>query len=132
MTSLFFAYALTITFGSAQYPWEAAIAARRSLRTEQGASRDRVRLVADLQTMAVSVTCVGVSILNSVGVAGSRLFLAAVGVAGVVYYGMVRLRRAGWRYQIPTLPSRPDTARLIEVPPAWAPEPSRAVAVVKN
>ena len=39
--------------------------------------------------MAVSVTCVGVSILNSVGVPGSRLFLAGVGVAGA------RLLRAG-------------------------------------
>jgi hypothetical protein len=95
--ALVVAYAVTITFGSVQYPWEAAIAARRALRTEQGARRDRVRFVADLQTMAVSVTCVGVSILNSVGVPGSRLFLAGVGVAGVTYYTLVRLRRELWR-----------------------------------
>ena len=95
--ALVVAYAVTITFGSAQYPWEAAIAARRALRTEQGAGRDGVRFVADLQTMAVSVTCVGVSILNSVGVPGSRLFLAGVGAPGVTYYALVRLRRELWR-----------------------------------
>ena len=53
--ALVVAYGVTITFGSVQYPWEAAIASRRALRTEQGARRDRVRFVADLQTMAVSV-----------------------------------------------------------------------------
>jgi hypothetical protein len=40
---------------------------------------------------------VGVSILNSVGVPGSRLFLAAVGAAGLTYYALVRLRRELWR-----------------------------------
>jgi hypothetical protein len=97
LTALVLAYGVTITFGSAQYPWEAAIAARRALRTEQGGRRDRVRFVADLQTMAVSVTCVGVSILNSVGVPGSRLFLLGVGVAGISYYALVRVRRELWR-----------------------------------
>ncbi len=97
LTSLVVAYAVTITFGSAQYPWEAAIAARRAFRTEQGGRRDHIRFVADLQTMAVSVTCVGVSILNSVGVPGSRLFLVGVGVAGISYYGLVRFRRELWR-----------------------------------
>jgi hypothetical protein len=97
LTTLFLAYAVTITFGSAQYPWEAAIAARRSLSTDQGGRRDRIRFVADLQTMAVSVTCVGVSILNSVGVPGSRLFLVGVGVVGISYYGLVKLRQELWR-----------------------------------
>ena len=97
LSSLVLAYAVTITFGSAQYPWEAAIAARRALRTEQGGRRDRIRFVADLQTMTVSVICVGVSILNSVGVPGSRLFLVVVGIAGLTYYGLVRLRQQLWR-----------------------------------
>jgi hypothetical protein len=97
LSALVVAYAVTITFGSAQYPWEAAIAARRALRTEQGGRCDRIRFVADLQTMTVSVTCVGVSILNSVGVPGSRLFLLGVGVAGIGYYALVRLRRQLWR-----------------------------------
>jgi hypothetical protein len=95
--ALLVAYAVTIAFGSAQYPWEAAIAARRAFKTEQGGRRDRVRFIADLQTMAVSVTCVGVSILNSVGVPGSRLFLVAVGALGLGYYSVVRSRRQLWQ-----------------------------------
>jgi hypothetical protein len=108
-TALFFAYAVTITFGSAQYPWEAAIAARRVLKTEQGIRRDRVRFIADLQTMAVSVTCVGVSILNSVGVPGSRLFLVGVGALGLAYYGLVRSRRQVWQ-----------RARRTQALPVWS------------
>jgi hypothetical protein len=97
LTALGLAYVATITFGSAQYPWEAAIAARRIYKTEQGAHREGVCFIADLQTMAVSVTCVGVSILNSVGVAGSRMFLVLVGLLGLSYYGLVRVRRDRWR-----------------------------------
>jgi hypothetical protein len=131
------AYAVTITFGSAQYPWEAAIAARRALRTEQGGRRDGIRYVADLQTMAVSVTCVGVSILNSVGVPGSRLFLAAVGVAGLAYYALVRLRRELWRRDagwsaIALLagPERSEGTRLFQqqTPGEAAPRPLRLPA----
>ena len=87
--TLVLAYALTITFGAAQYPWEAAIAARRVWKAALGEARERIRLVADLQTVTVSVTCVGVSILNSVGVPGSRLFLAVVGVVGLGYYALI-------------------------------------------
>jgi hypothetical protein len=91
------AYLATIAFGSAQYPWEAAIAAGRALKAEQGLGRDRIRFAADLQTMAVSVTCVGASILNSVGAPHSRLFLVVIGAVGAGHYGLVRFRRALWR-----------------------------------
>jgi hypothetical protein len=87
------AYLATITFGSAQYPWEAAIAASRTVRAEQGVSRDRIRFVADLQTMAVSVTCVGISILNSVGAPHSRAVLLVIGLVGLGHYAVVRQRR---------------------------------------
>jgi hypothetical protein len=109
------AYAMTIVFGSAQYPWEAAIAARRRLHTDQGGARERICFVADLQTMAVSVTCVGVSILNSVRVPHSRLFLLLVGLLGLTYYGLIRLRR-----------------QLLERDRGWAPEAQALVALVKN
>ena len=117
-TALLLAYAATITFGSAQYPWEAAIAARRALGTDQGVRRDRIRFIADMQTMAVSVTCVGMSILNSVGAPGSRLFLVGVGAMGLTYYGLVRLARQRWSR---SLAAHPVCASLRRPLPRWSP-----------
>jgi hypothetical protein len=91
--ALMVSYVLTIGFGSAQYPWAAAIAANRAWKSACGVPRDRICLVADLQTVIVSVICVTVSMLSSVGVAGSRLFLLGVGIAGLCYYATVRRRR---------------------------------------
>ena len=91
---LFVAWAFTIVFGAAQYPWEAAIAANREVRAARGHSRQSICALADVQTVLVSVTCVGVSILNSVGMPGSRLFLVAVGMVGLGYYRLV-LARSG-------------------------------------
>jgi hypothetical protein len=108
------AYLMTVTFSCAQYPWEAAIAAGRQLRVRQGQHRDRIRFVADVQTMAVSMTCLAVSVLNSVGVPGSRVFLTGVAIAGIGVYCMVRLRCA---------PARR--------PPAWTPMGTR-ISLGKN
>lgn len=92
LEEILIAYLMTVTFSCAQYPWEAAIAAGRQLRVRQGEHRDRIRFVADLQTMAVSMTCLAVSVLNSVGVPGTRAFLTGVAVAGIATYCAVRLR----------------------------------------
>lgn len=92
--ALVFSYAVTVTFGAAQYPWAAAIACHRGLRLAQGHRRSRVRFIADLQTMAVSVVCVGASALNSVGVPYTRGLLVIVGLAGLAHYASVKTR---WR-----------------------------------
>lgn len=124
VSTLLFAYVVTVTFGCAQYPWEAAIAASRAMKREQGQGRDQIRFVADLQTMAVSMTCVGVSILNSVGVPGSRLFLAGVGVAGIGTYGLVRLRWRLWRAE--------SQARARAAGPGWTRVVGGTVSLARN
>ena len=90
--AFFVAWAFTIVFGAAQYPWEAAIAANREVRAARGHSRQSICALADVQTVIISVTCVGVSILNSVGMPGSRLFLVVVGIIGLGYYRLVLAR----------------------------------------
>jgi hypothetical protein len=91
------AYAKTVAFGSAQYPWVAAIALGRQLKLQvPGRSGERVRFVADLQTMAVSAGCVCVSALSSVGVAGSRPSLLVTGLVGAAYYLVIRSRWDRW------------------------------------
>jgi hypothetical protein len=98
LPSLAAAYGRTLLFGGAQYPWVAAIALRRRLEgAVRGRCPERIRLTADLQTMAVSASCVCVSALNSVGVPSSRLWLLVAGALGLIYYQAVRTRWARWR-----------------------------------
>src|SRR5256714_10063531 len=69
-------YLRTAALGTAQYPWVAAIALDRRIKAEQArGSEDRIRVVADGQTMAVSAACVCASALSSVGVPSTRLSL---------------------------------------------------------
>jgi hypothetical protein len=75
----------TVALGTVQYPWVAAIAVTRA-RKAPGQSPDKRRFLADVRTMAVSMSCVCLSVLSSVGVRSTRLLLVAGGLAGAVWY----------------------------------------------
>jgi hypothetical protein len=94
-------YLITIAFATAQYPWVTAVASNHRLKCEQKSrSRKQIRLATDLQMMAVSATCVGISALNSVGIPSSRFFLLVLGLAGATYYLMVNNRWLRWHEQL--------------------------------
>jgi hypothetical protein len=95
--SLGAAYLRMVGYGTAQYPWVAAIALGRRLKAAvPGRCGHRIRFEADVQTMVVSAACVCVSALNSVGVSSSRLCLVAGGLLGTIYYWAVRSRWMRW------------------------------------
>jgi hypothetical protein len=76
----------TVALSTVQYPWVTAIARARA-RSQSRSSRRRHLdgLVADAQTLAISVFCVGASAVSSVGAGFGRAILVLIGVAGAWY-----------------------------------------------
>jgi hypothetical protein len=108
LASLGAAYLRMVGYGTAQYPWVAAIALSRRLEGEvPGRCGHRIRFQADVRTMVVSAACVCVSALNSVGVSSSRLWLVGGGLLGTIYYWAVRSRWVRWLRK-----ARPGVQRL--------------------
>ncbi len=79
--------------GAGQYPWVAAIALRRARAERQRRScPDRVRLIADVETMLVSAFFVSLSTLGALGHGASRPLLVAAGVLGLLSYAALKTR----------------------------------------